>query len=300
MLVLLYRKLIMQENAQKNADVAEFALRQAIDASTTASIDSTKLLSIAEVAFDLGTDYLRNGQLDKAIQWLSETQKLIASSEEDLFVELQVCTLENLTRAFLRRERDDDLQRAQILLEQAHEDFPVAPWLYALKLDFLAVRNNDNEAFTETLYSMIRVVQLNDKVFNTIMHKIYDLHLRDLFAAMKALDFLMPKTVNSSEVDWLERALVTRIWIATQASEDKSSLVLAELQECLASLERQLTRPLTSKGEHACLTVSHESRQTMLITVHMEDLRKPFRAQTVLRGHGLVRAGPDEPFQKCQ
>ncbi|ORY80875.1 meiosis protein SPO22/ZIP4 like-domain-containing protein [Protomyces lactucae-debilis] len=242
------------ERAQKNFDVAEFALRQAISASELARIDTTKSLSVAETSFDLGTECLRSNELDKAIDWLSETHKMIISQEEEMYADLQVCTMENLARAHLRRNKDDDLQRVQILLDQAHEHYPVASWLYCLKLEFLAVRHETNEAFTETLNSMIRVVQLNGKVFNAIMHKIHDLHTRDMTAAIQALDYLMPKIVDTGEVEWLERALVTRIWIATQVPEDKHSAVLVTLQDMLARLEQQLTRPLSAKAEHACLT----------------------------------------------
>lgn len=221
------------------------------------SLAKDKYLSVCELIFEYGTFHLRNKNT-QAIIWLRICQELVFAREEEHFIDIRVNLIQNLARAYLLRNEEGDLDQVTTILEFAAEDYPVASWLYLLKIEYAAKRYPENAKPIATLLeSMVRIVQITQPIFQSLIQKIHDLHKMNLELACKVLDLLLPKTAEADQLDWVERVLVTRIWIATQVDEDKHSSAIDSLRITFIGLEKKLTRDLSSKAIHASQIVSY-------------------------------------------
>lgn len=120
------------------------------------------------------------------------------------------------------------------------------------------------------LLRMIRTIVLNDTNFKTIIHHVHRLkehryaktiHLRyyahqhSNVKAGKILDNLIDiRLFREENQAWVEKSVVTRIWIATtnMSADD----ILEQLQELLDLVSQNSKNPLSAPATHAAQTVS--------------------------------------------
>lgn len=217
-------------------------------------------LAISELVFRYGSDQLRAKQPSKAISWLQQCHTMICDTTSDLFHEIRLKTCQNLCRAYLTRADESDLETVALLLEQATEEHTVAPWLYFLKIQYARNKYPTEAApIVCILESMIRVVEITDSIFQTIIRNVHDLNKLDLTSACKVMDLLIFKVADRDETDLIERALVTRIWLSTQSSDTVHSEAVTALIPIFRSLNQKLLRPISPRATHASQIVSYPS-----------------------------------------
>jgi hypothetical protein len=120
------------------------------------------------------------------------------------------------------------------------------------------------------LLRMIRTIVLNDTNFKTIIHHVHRLkehkyaktlrhryyaHRNSNVKAGKILDNLIDiRLFREENRAWVEKAVVTRIWIATtnMSADD----ILEQLQELLDLVSQNSKNPLSAPATHAAQTVS--------------------------------------------
>lgn len=231
-------------------------LSKLADQSLLTKLDQSKYLSVVESIFNCGTTYLREKIMHKAILWLTQCHSLVFHRDASCLLDLRIKTVQNLIRAYLWRNEHDDLEQAASLLESAAEDYPVAAWLYFLRLDYaLLLHPGNSEPLTILLESLIRIVHLTDDVFHSIIRKVHELFKIDRRSTCRVLDLLLPKSADLGEIDWVEKALVTRIWVATQISESDHDDCINRLSESFNRLEKKLMKSLGSRAVHAAQIV---------------------------------------------
>lgn len=273
-------------------------LHKLIEKRLLSNLVQDKFMSICEVLFEYGSNLLRDKDM-QAITWLKACQELVFTREEESFVELRTSVLQNLARAYLSRNEEGDLEQVNIILDFATENHPVASWLYLLKVEYAAKRHpQDAKPMANVLESMVRIVQITQLVFHSLIGKIYDLHKLDIGLACKILDLLLPKTAEADQPDWIERVLVTRIWLATQSgAEDHQLATIESLKNSIEALDKKLKKEFSPKAIHGCQIVSSRSRTFVVQgiplteTATVEGIRRPLLTQQDSGSTSVVFAG---------
>lgn len=240
-------------------------LHKLTEKTLTKDLGQSKHLSVCELVLEYGSSLFRSKD-EKAILWLRACQELVIAQEDDKYLDIRVVAVQNLARAYLAREEEGDLDQVASILDYAAQDYPVASWLYLLKVEYAAKRySNDATPMATLLESMIRIVQLTQPIFQSLMRKIHDLHKLSLQSACKVIDILLPKTAEADEADWIERVLVTRIWLATQFPEDQHIIAIDSLVAAFNGLEKKLARDLSPKATHASQIVSRCTPEILVL-----------------------------------
>lgn len=104
------------------------------------------------------------------------------------------------------------------------------------------------------LHRIIRSIVLSERNFKTVLHHIRKLKDIDNVTACKLLDELIETRLFREEKEaWIERAVVTRVWISCTTSVAEGSV--DQLQELLGMVLRNAKAPFSAKGTHAAQTV---------------------------------------------
>lgn len=232
-------------------------LTKVTDQALLETVAEDKFLMVAELLFDHGAQLLEQEKAEKSIAWLTRCNELITTQDDVRYEDLRINATQNLTRAYILRGEESDLDSASDLLELAAESYPVAGWLYSLRLDYIARRYPDEIApFSALLQSMIRIVQLTTHTFQSIIRKVHDLHKLSLNAACDALDLLLPRTADADETQWIEKSLITRIWVASQVSEAEHDQTVEKLDLTFSELHKRMSRRLCPRAIYAAQIVS--------------------------------------------
>ncbi|KAI9746950.1 MAG: hypothetical protein M4579_007554, partial [Chaenotheca gracillima] len=93
-------------------------------------------------------------------------------------------------------------------------------------------------------------MNLSDLTFKTLMRHIHKLKEGSPTLACEMLqELLTTRLVDAENQEWIEQALITRIWISTTIDESADSV--ESLQSLLTSLFSDLTKPLSAASIHA-------------------------------------------------
>lgn len=239
----------MQEG---NDQLTLYLLGEVVEVKLFQYVEADKYLTVLELLFEYGTSCLRREDFVTAAEWLQRCLNLIAERDDPFYTDIRLQTLQNLVRAHLSLEADDNLNIVAALLEQAAQDYPVASWLYLLKIDYLAKKwPGDAPRISSTLESMIRIVQLNESVVASITIKIHELHKLHSRRACQLLDLLIIRLIEADNIEWLEKTFVLRIWLAVNSSQPTSADALDDLIAFFHDVESRLQGAIGSKATSA-------------------------------------------------
>lgn len=159
-----------------------------------------------------------------------------------------------LARAYLGNATDGDLDRARNVIDMMSEDWPTRLTVYLVRLDLVIAGSPDNtQEYYEVLSRMLSVVQFTEMTFKVIMGRIHVLvSKKNIRLACKCLDELLTKRILILERDdWIERTLVTRLWVTIQDQSSEDDTILPALRNLLDSMAKKLAKTLTPKATHA-------------------------------------------------
>ena len=93
--------------------------------------------------------------------------------------------------------------------------------------------------------------------FNTvrILYHVHILLEHDAVAAGEALDHFLTLRLHDENEQWVQRTLVTRIWIAVEKTTD-SRVAIDSLRQMLGVAASRLSQPLPANAAHAAQIVS--------------------------------------------
>ena len=185
----------------------------------------------------MGKILLATGQYALAVKWLDRALDMISSQElENLSMdasELRISIIQSTVKARIQ------LKDAQ-LLEQARDHISVLEnelgdrlIVLALRLEILNAATGedfDSNTFGDVLGRIIRSVVLNDENFKLVMFHIRRLHASDSALACKLLCDLtilriVPEKENDRQNRMIEKALITRVWMAAGQKETTDTLL---------------------------------------------------------------------------
>lgn len=151
---------------------------------------------------------------------------------------------------------EEDLQKAETLVEIMSEDFPGLPNVMNLKLKLITAKSpEDTEGYARVVYKMIDATQLTDSNFTLVMGRIRDLvKMSSVKAACECLDVFIRKRLAAMErEDLLEKAFITRIYITIQDRTYGEEKVVDNLRALLDAISKQLKRSLRQGATNAAI-----------------------------------------------
>lgn len=276
---------------QNRLDIAEHMFNQANQAST--KTDSAISEELADTLFEIGKDLLSKKQYETSATWLQRALDVLQeTTPENLSAdaaELQLCILESLVRAFLgvgNQESHDRAVNLLSLIETEHGDKMI---VLLLKLEIILSEPEVNaQQYFDILLRMIRSIHLISNNIKTLIYHIHRLKELNAELAGKALDGLFElRLLNEPDKEaWLERALITRIWIAVSSVKDGDH-ALRQMQTLLDNIHRAFRQPVSSTATHAA--------QTLL----WKRIESSFTASNYETAESWCRIASHAMFKKC-
>ena len=157
--------------------------------------------------------------------------------------------------AYMKTKTMETQEKAWQMMRLMETDFGDKMIVSLLKIELLSeAQTFDTTEFYNVLLRMIRTVVLNDTNFKTIMHYIHKLKDHSNTTACKALEDLIDvRLFREENQSWIEKAVITRIWIGT--NNNLADNTLEQLQELFDTVDQNSKIRLSAPATHAAQTL---------------------------------------------
>lgn len=192
--------------------------------------------NLADVLYEIGMDLLSKSQFQMAVKWLDRAYEVLNQQELDRLSmdasELRISIIECLVKALSALRQQEPADRAWSLVHILESE--IGDKLVVLLLQLKLLANSPNESFDSIAYSdviqrMIRTLTLSEANLKLIMLHIRKLSDRSLTHACRAIEDLLGLRVLPSETrEWIEKIIVTRLWMATKQEDTLKTLTAVE------------------------------------------------------------------------
>jgi hypothetical protein len=219
--------------------------------------------SLADILFEMGKDLLDSKQYHMAVKWLERSYEVINGPELDQLSmdagELRISIMEATIKALLGLKEAAAAEKARGLVLLLGSEIGDKLLVLLLRLELLSAvttESFDSISYRDILQKMITSIVLSESTFKLIMLHIRKLNDKSPNLACSILDVFLRLRVLISESEqnnWIEKVLITRIWMTV--SQRDSPDALASLETILHDIASNLKRPLSSAVTLAAHTV---------------------------------------------
>lgn len=230
-------------------------------------LDPVSAECLADVLFEIGKDQHVKKQYLEAVRWLEKADDvLVGQSLENVSSEasdLKTSIMHALVKVLMNLPEQDNNERAWNIVNKLDNEAGDKLLVLLLKLDLLAAdENSPTINYSEALERVIRTVHLTESNFRTVMHHVHKMKSRNADMAFHILEtLLLERLAVADSSEWVERALVTAIWVATTSAGVTGGL--ESLERLFESLHVKLDRSLGETATHAGQTVCAYNNATM-------------------------------------
>lgn len=199
-------------------------------------LDFDTAISLADTLFEMGRDMLCKKECVLAVKWLDRSYEVLASQELEKLgrdeSELRLSIIQTLVKALMELNTEEAYGKAQNLIQLLESEIGDKLVVLLLKLEMLSAPTNDvfdSNSYSDVLRRIIRSVVLTDQNFKLIMHHIRKLQTKSPSLACSVLDeFLRSRVFEAEREEWIEKVLITRIWMATSQRESVDVVTAVE------------------------------------------------------------------------
>ncbi|KAK3064561.1 hypothetical protein LTS18_006048 [Coniosporium uncinatum] len=222
-------------------------------------LDASSAEELADLLFEIGKDQLTKSQSEMAAKWLERSLDVLDEQELEHLSpdagELRLIIMQKLARALMDQQREDARARAWGLVKLMEVSYGEKMVVGLLKLELLASEVvKDVGAYYDVLLRIVRSAMLTQNNFKTIMWHVRKLKEWSPEIACRALDDLLTiRLAASDKEEWIESAVVTRMWIAT--TTPKADNPAPSIQETLDLLWQSTEKTLSPIATHAAQTL---------------------------------------------
>ena len=239
--------------------MAEHMYKKSI--SSKESFDPHTAESLADVLYEMGKDMLGRQQYPLAVKWLDRAYEVLTGQEVDRLSidasELRISIIEALVKALLGLQEQVPLQRAYSMVRMLDSELGDKLIVLLLILEVLSSSVNgsfDTSSYSDTLRRIIRSMVLSDASFRLVMFHIRKLNEKSPGLACQDLEELMKlRILKCGNGEWVEKVLITRIWMTTGQMDTPEAL--SSLEECLNLVFTNTHQPVSSGAALAAHTV---------------------------------------------
>ncbi|KAI9880695.1 MAG: hypothetical protein M1830_001328 [Pleopsidium flavum] len=257
---------IQQSWREDRLDLAEHMFSKAC-VSGASHVDPGDAERITDLLYEMGHDLLEQRQYDEAAKWLERAYDVLTRQDVEKLShnaeDLRISVTHSLVKALLCLQREDARSKAWNLVNIL--EYEVGDKLVVLLLKSELISTNpefEAAGFYDGLRKIIQTVHLTSLNLNTIMQHVHKLKSRNSHLACKALEQLLcERILDTDKESWVEKAVITRIWISTTTSDSPDTL---------CSLRGFLTMLTTNQPKSLTLTASATHAAQILLWKQIE------------------------------
>ncbi|KAG8531049.1 uncharacterized protein KY384_004406 [Bacidia gigantensis] len=204
--------------------------------STSTPLNQAFAEQLADLLFEVAKDQSNKSDHAAAVDWFEDALDELSSHEVNQLssdgIELKMCTMHYLVKAHINVGSADHRNKAWNVVQELELEYGQKLTISLLKLDLYASEPNPQPTeYASTLEKIVRTVHLTEINIKTVLHHLYRLRSWSSSQALNVLLILIKqRLLDSEEVAWLEKGLVTMVWIATSSSESPNIL---DVLKCL-------------------------------------------------------------------
>ncbi|KAK6602521.1 hypothetical protein H4I95_06458 [Botrytis cinerea] len=217
---------------QDDMQLAEHMFNKSV--SSKKLFDHTTTESLSDTLYEMGKALLEKQQHALSVKWLERAYEVLSGDELDKFsadaTELRISIIQSLIKALLETKTPESIQRARDLIDLLESELGDKLVVLLLKLELLT--GVPKETFDGLTYSAILNKMIRSLVFNPTNLRLFMFHVRKLHEkapslACGVLDEMIRLRVKelASMTEWLEKALLTRIWMSVSGRETEDLFV---------------------------------------------------------------------------
>ncbi|KAK0732676.1 meiosis protein SPO22/ZIP4 like-domain-containing protein [Apiosordaria backusii] len=243
-------------------DVAEHMYTKAERLRSFLTRDYTERL--ADVLYEIGKSLSGKQDYKIAVKWLERANEVVNGLGIDQLtregVELRLAILQGLVSALLGTGTEEDHNKAKNYVDFLEVEMGNKMVVSLLKLEVLHKMPQaevfDEEGYADVLRHLIRNFDGKKKggaEFKLIVHHIRKLHEKSPGAGCAVLDdfILVLRTVGNGGQEFMEKALVTRMWMMTQQRDSTDTV------RGLGELFGNITRAVSAEAAVAAQALSY-------------------------------------------
>ncbi|TGO66305.1 hypothetical protein BOTNAR_0064g00120 [Botryotinia narcissicola] len=193
--------------------------------------------SLSDTLYEMGKALFEKKQHALSVKWLERAYEVLSGDELDKLsadaTELRISIIQTLIKALLETKTTDSIRRARDLIDLLECELGDKLVVLLLKLELLA--GIPHETFEGLTYSAILNKMIRTLVFNPANLRLFMFHVRKLHEeapslACGVLDEMIRLRVKElvTMTEWLEKALLTRIWMGVGGRETEELFVAIE------------------------------------------------------------------------
>ncbi|KAK0706965.1 meiosis protein SPO22/ZIP4 like-domain-containing protein [Lasiosphaeria miniovina] len=208
--------------------------------------------SLADVLYEIGKTSNARANYPIAIKWLERANEIINGQNLEALSregrELRLAILQALVTALLGTATPDSLGQAKNYVDFMEVELGNKLVVSLLRLDLLQkipAEVFDSEGYAEVLRRIIRNFNSSDAGFKLIIHHIRKLHDKSPSIGCAVLDDFIMALVGADNSDWMERAVVTRMWMIIGHRDSVDAI------NDLQGVFSYLTKPLSAEAAAA-------------------------------------------------
>ena len=194
------------------------------------ALDSTSTENLADVLFEIGKDQLKHNSFEEAIYWLDKAYEELSNlGLESVNIDasdLKASTLHLKARALMHLKDESSRTKAWSIVRELDIDQSGRLAVSLLKLNLYATEPEPPpHEYSDVLGRIVKSVHLNETNNKTILHHIHQLKSWAPPLAFNILqNYIFSRLLDAKEYAWLEKALVTAVWIVTTSAEMKEPI----------------------------------------------------------------------------
>lgn len=201
---------------------------------------------LADVLYQIGKSLSAKGDFKIAIKWFERADDIINSQNLEQFSyqgsELRLAIIQALVTALLAAGIPEGIEKAKKFIDfieaKSGNKFVVS----LLKLELLQktpAKIFDSEAYADVLRYIIQNFSVSDSAFKLTIHHIRKLHDKSPSSGCAVLDEFILALGSAEKDEWLEKAVVTRMWMITNQRDSLEAI--GAIQGVLGCLRKPLS-----------------------------------------------------------
>ena len=226
------------------------------------NLDAALAENLADTFFDIGRSFLQKKEYRMAAKWLERAYEVIDGQDIEKLsrdgIELRLTILQAYIQALVGTKTRENLRKAEDLVAYIEAEMGDKPVLLLLRLELLQSvpgEEFDSLAYENILHRMVKSFNFTEEYFNFVLHHARWLHDRSASLGCSVMDDLIATRILPSEKsEWIERALVLRVFMATSQSGIAEDCI--ELGDLLARVKESLNEPIQPVAATAAQSVS--------------------------------------------
>ena len=223
------------------------------------ALDPTYTEILADLTFEIGKAYSKQGANGIALQWLERAYDLLATKDVADFSpdvsDLKMSLSHRIIRTQLAIGGDGGWEKARSLLSDLRLEHGDRLLVLLLELELMSTEPIfPAQDYFIVLQKIARSVHTTDSNLRTIFH-----HLHKLKSNHPDLAFLILKTLTierllgAASTSWIEKAVLTAVWLSTSSPEMHDTI--ADLEELLETVYACTSAALGPHATHAAQMV---------------------------------------------